>query len=125
MKDGEAFLLLLSYLLPFGGIIHIIWGIDIGDIPKIVFGVACVLATLLIMGYLLYSAKKEKRLLKCSEKKTRLLIGMFTHILISCVLMLIEYLILRYFRFEIRYIIAIICLSLVITTIIGNLLKKL
>lgn len=125
MKDSEAFLLLLSYLLPFGGIIHIIWGIDIGNNSKIVFGVACLLATMFIMGYMLYSAKKEKRLLKYNTKKTRLLVGMFCHILTSCVLMAVEYLVLRYFRFEIRYITAIVCLSLVITTIIGSLLKKL
>lgn len=96
-----------------------------GNIQKVVFGVFCILATLLIMGYLFYSAKKEKRLLKCTKKKKRLLVNMFSHILISCVLMIAEYLILQRFGFEIRYIIAIVCLSLVITTIIGSLLKKL
>lgn len=124
MNDREAFLLLLSHLLPFGGIIQIIWGIDIGDILKIVFGVACLLATLSIMGYLLYSIKKKKRLLKCSAKKTRLLVGMFTHILTSCVLTIVEYLVLRHFGFEIRHIILIICISSVIMTIIVNLLQK-
>lgn len=124
MKDSEAFLLLLSYLLPFGGIIHIIWAIDIGDIFKIVFGVICLFVALFIMSYLLYSAKKEKQLLKYSTKKTSLLVGMFTHILTSCVLMIAEYLILRNFDFEIRYIILIICLSLVIMTIIINLFQK-
>lgn len=124
MNNREAFLLLLSYLLPFGGIIHIILGIDIGNSYKIVFGVVCLLATLFIMSYLLYSAKKEKRLLKYSAKKTRLLVNMFCHILTSCVLMIVEYSILRYFGFEIRYIILIICVSLVIMTIIVALLKK-
>lgn len=124
MNDREAFLLLLSYLLPFGGIIHIIWGIDIGDILKIVFGFACLFTTLFIMGYLFYGAKKESKLLKYSAKRTRLLVGVFCHILTSCVLMVAEYLILRNFGFEIRYIILIICLSLVIMTIIVNLLQK-
>lgn len=124
MNDREAFLLLLSYLLPFGGIIHIIWGIDIGNNSETVFGIVCLLATIPIMGYLLYSAKKEKRLLKYGAKKIRLLINMFCHILASCVLMVAEYLILRNFGFEIQYIILIICLSLVIMTIIVNFLQK-
>lgn len=125
MNDQEAFLLLLSYLLPFGGIIQIIWGIDICNISKIIFGIVCLLIALFIMGYLLYQAKREKRLLKYSTKKTRLLVGMFTHILTSCVLTIVEYLILRYFGFEIRHIIPIICLSLVIITTILHFLQKL
>lgn len=124
MNDREAFLLLLSYLLPFGGLIHIFWGINIGNNSKIVFGVVCILLTFLIMGYLLYNAKKEKALLKYSEKSIKLLIGIFRHILASCILMITEFLILCYFGFQFRYNIAIICISLVITTRLFNFLQK-
>lgn len=125
MNDIEAFLLLLSYLLPFGGIMHIIWGIDIGDNSKIIFGVICFFVTLPIMGYLLNSAKKEKLLLKYNARKIKLLVSMFRHILTSCVLIITEYLILRLFCVEFRYIIPIICISLVIITIIVNFPQKL
>lgn len=124
MNDREAFLILLSYLLPFGGLINIFWGIDIDDSSKIIFGIVCLFIALFIMGYLLYSAKKEKRLLKYSARKTHLLVGMFRHILASCILMIVEYIILFYFGFQFRYNIAIIFISLVISTFILAMLKK-
>lgn len=71
------------------------------------------------MGYLLYQAKKkEKRLLTKSSKKIKLLLNMFTHIIASCILMIIEFVILCSFGVEIRYIILIICLLLIIFTAI-------
>lgn len=125
MNDREAFLLLLSYLLPFGGLMHIFWGIDIGDNSKIVFGIICLFIALFIMGYLIYSAKIEKRLLKYSARKIRLLVNMFRETLAGCVLIIAEFLILRFFNIQIRQIIAILCISLVITTILALLLQKL
>lgn len=104
---------------------YIFWGINIGNNSKIVFGIACIFVALFIMGYLLYSAKKEKQLLKYDAKKIRLLIGMFRHIIASCALMIAEYLVLRFFNIQFRQIIAIICISLVITTIIATFLEKL
>lgn len=62
MRDIEAFLMFISYVLPFGGIIYIFFGIDTGDKSKIVFGIVCVIIALFIMGYLLYQAKKRKTL---------------------------------------------------------------
>lgn len=117
-------MLLLSYLLPFGGTIHIIWGIYIGDNSKIVFGIVCVLTTLFVMGYLLYETKKEKQLLKYNRRKTNLLSGMFRRIVASFILMIVEFLILRRFGIQFRYIILIICISLVIFTFIFEMLKK-
>lgn len=124
MNDREAFLLLLSYLLPFGGLMHIFWGIDIGDGSKITLGIVCLFTALFIMGYLLYSTKKEKRLLKYSEIKIRLFVCMFRHILASCALMIAEFLILRFLDIKFRQIIAILCISLVMTTITVTFLEN-
>lgn len=117
-------MLLLAYLLPFGGLTHIFLGIYTSDRSKIVLGLFCLLTSIFIMGYLLYQSKKEKRLLKISEKRTTLLVGMFRHIVASCILMIAEFLLLSNFGFLFRYIIAIICLSLVILTAIFEMLKK-
>lgn len=125
MNDREAFLLLLSYLLPFCGLMHIFWGIDIDDSSKIIFGIVCLFIALFIMGYLIYSTKKDKRLLKYSERKVMLLFGIFRQVIANCILMIIEFIILWNFGIEIRQTMLIICLTLTITTIITHLFQKL
>lgn len=124
MNDIEAFLILLSYLLPFGGITNLIVGISEKNILRIVVGIVCVIIAIFIMGILIYNAKKEKRLLKYNERKIKLLLGMFRHIIISCILMIVEFLILWHFGIEIRQTIPIICISLVIMTIIFKMFNK-
>lgn len=125
MNDIEAFLLLLSNLLPFGGLMNIFWGIDISDSSKIIFGIVCLFIAIFIIGYLIYSTKKDKRLLKYGAKKIRLLFGVFRQVIASCILMIIEFIILWNFGFEIRQTMLIICLTLTITTIITHLFQKL
>lgn len=125
MNDQEAFLIFLSYLLPFGGITNLIIGTAKQNILRIVVGIICVLATLLIMGYLIYKAKKEKLLLTKNAKKIKLLIDIFRQILASCILVIAEFLILWSLGIEIRQTLLIICISLIIMTIIANFLKKL
>lgn len=100
------------------------WGIDIDDSSKITFGIVCLFTAIFIMGYLLYCAKKEKRLLKYSARKAVLLFGIFRQILASCALMIAEFLIFRLLDIQIRYIITIICISLVITIIVVTFLEK-
>lgn len=124
MNDREAFLILLSYLLPFSGLMQIFWGIDIGDSSKIIFGIVCLFIALFIMGYLIYSTKKEKSFLIYDERKINLLVGIFRHILASCALMIAEFIILRFLDIQIRHIIAIICISLAISTIFVTFIKK-
>lgn len=125
MNDIEAFLLLLSYLLPFGGVTNLIVGIAEQNILRIIVGVVCIFPTPLIMGLLLYHARKEKLLLRHNARKIKLLVGMFRYIIASCILMIAEHLVLWNFGIEIRQTILIICLSLEITTIIAHLLQKL
>ncbi len=124
MTDIEAFLLFLVYILPFGGIGNMIYGTTENDKSKIVLGIACMFTTLFIMGYLLYQSRKEKRLL-AKGKKTKLFVSMFRQVIGGCVLMIIEFLILWHFAVKIRYIMAIICISLVLMTILAHLRQKL
>lgn len=124
MNDIEAFLLFLVYILPFGGIGNIIYGTTENDKSKIVLGIACMFTALFIMGYLLYQSRKEKRLL-ANDKKTKLLVSMFRQVIGGCVLMIIEFLVLWHVAVQIRYIMAIICISLVIATILAHLQQKL
>lgn len=124
MSDIEAFLIFFAYILPFGGMIHIIWGIEIGNNSKIIFGVIGVLFALFVMGSLLYQSSKEKRILSKSAKKKKLLIVMFRHIVASCILMIVEFLMLRLIGVQIRHTIPIICISLVIMTAIFTNFKK-
>lgn len=124
MNDIEAFLLFLSYILPFGGIANIFVGITENDKVRIIFGLACMVITLLIMGYLLYHAEKDNHKLAKNSNKPQLLFGMFRHIVIGCSLMVVEFLVMWNFNIQIRYIIAIICISLVIMTIIITIFEK-
>ncbi len=101
-----------------------IYGTTENDKSKIVLGIACMFTTLFIMGYLLYQSRKEKRLL-AKGKKTKLFVSMFRQVIGGCVLMIIEFLILWHFAVKIRYIMAIICISLVLMTILAHLRQKL
>lgn len=125
MNDIESFLLFLSYLLPFGGLMHIFLGIDTGESSQVVFGIVCIIISLSIMVFMICSAKKENQQLKYNARKIKLLVKMFRHIIISFILMIAEYLILWSFNFEIRQTILTIFISLVITTIIAHFLQKL
>ena len=119
MNDIEAFFLLLTYILPFGGIGNIIYGVTESETTNIVLGSICLFATPLIMGYLLYKLHKQNRLLT-KNKKAKLLVGMFKQIIGGCILMLVEFLILWHLEIEIRYIILIICISLGIMATLSN-----
>lgn len=124
MNDIEAFLLFLAYMLPFGGMVNLVIGITENNNSKIIFGIVCIFATLLIMGYLLYCVKKEHCLLTKRAEKTKLIIGMFRHITVSCILMIVEFWVMWNFGILVRYIILIICISLIIMTIIVTILEK-
>lgn len=119
MTDIEAFLIFLVYILPFGGIGNIIYGVTENDKSKIILGATCLLVALFIMGYLIYQSRKAKRLIT-NNKKEKLLAAMFREIIVGSVLMISEFLILRNFAVQIRYIMLIICISLVIMTILFN-----
>lgn len=124
MTDIEAFLLFLVYILPFGGIANLIIGIAENDNSKIIPGMFCILASLFIIGYLLYREKKENRLLAPNIEKAELLVGIFRHILGCCIVMAVEFIVMQNFNVPIRYIFSIICISLIIMTIIVTLLEK-
>lgn len=124
MNDIEAFLLFLVYILPFGGIGNIIYGTTEDDQSKFVLGIACMFTTLFIMGYLLCQSRKEKQLL-ANDKKTKFLVSMFRESISGCVLIIIEFLILRHLAVQIRYIMAIICISFLLTAAFAYLRQKL
>lgn len=124
MTDIEAFLLFLVYILPFGGIANIIIGTTENDTMQIILGMVCIFASLFVIGYLLYRAKKENHLLTGNTKKIELLANIFWQITVGCILMIVEFLAMWNFGIPIRYIISIICISLIIMTITVNLLEK-